>query len=66
MLTVVTGRADHTKPLTWIEIGSVAGPTAAIPAAALRAGRLQIVGSGQGPASASSWCPSPDPKSRGG
>jgi NADPH:quinone reductase-like Zn-dependent oxidoreductase len=48
MLAVVTGRADRTKPLTWIEIGSVAGPTAAIPSAALRAARLQIVGSGQG------------------
>jgi NADPH:quinone reductase-like Zn-dependent oxidoreductase len=48
MVAVVTGRADRSKPLTWIEIGSVAGPTAAIPSAALRAVRLQIVGSGQG------------------
>jgi NADPH:quinone reductase-like Zn-dependent oxidoreductase len=48
MIAVVTGRADRSRPLTWIEIGSVAGPTAAIPSAALRAARLQIVGSGQG------------------
>jgi NADPH:quinone reductase-like Zn-dependent oxidoreductase len=48
MVAVVTGRADRGKPLTWIEIGSVAGPTAQIPSAALRAARLQIVGSGQG------------------
>jgi NADPH:quinone reductase-like Zn-dependent oxidoreductase len=48
MIAVVTDRADRAKPLTWIEIGSVAGPTAAIPSAALRAARLQIVGSGQG------------------
>jgi NADPH:quinone reductase-like Zn-dependent oxidoreductase len=48
MLAVVMYRADRTKPLTWITIGSVAGPTASIPSAALRAGRLQIVGSGQG------------------
>jgi hypothetical protein len=34
--------------MTWIEVGSVAGPTAAVPSAALRAARLQIVGSGQG------------------
>jgi hypothetical protein len=34
--------------LTWIEIGSVAGPTAAVPSAAIRAARVQIVGSGQG------------------
>jgi NADPH:quinone reductase-like Zn-dependent oxidoreductase len=48
MVAVVTDRDDRGKPLTWIEIGSVAGPTAAIPSAALRAARLQIVGSGQG------------------
>lgn len=48
MAAVVTHRADRNKPLTWIEIGSVAGPTAPIPSAALRAARLSIVGSGQG------------------
>ncbi|HEY7633808.1 MAG TPA: zinc-binding dehydrogenase [Thermoleophilaceae bacterium] len=48
MADVVTGRGDRSKPLTWIEIGAVAGPEAAIPAAALRAARLQIVGSGIG------------------
>ena len=48
MTAVVTGRADRGKPLTWIEIGSVAGPTAPIPSVALRAAHLQIVGSGQG------------------
>jgi NADPH:quinone reductase-like Zn-dependent oxidoreductase len=48
MLAMVTDRTDRGQPLTWIEVGSVAGPTAAVPAAALRGGRLQIVGSGQG------------------
>jgi NADPH:quinone reductase-like Zn-dependent oxidoreductase len=48
MLAVVSGRSDRRRPLSWVEIGSVAGPTAAIPSAALRAARLQIVGSGQG------------------
>jgi NADPH:quinone reductase-like Zn-dependent oxidoreductase len=48
MVAVVTGRTDRAKPLAWVQIGSVAGPTAAIPSAALRAARLQIVGSGQG------------------
>jgi NADPH:quinone reductase-like Zn-dependent oxidoreductase len=48
MAAAVTGRADRSQPLTWIQIGSAAGPTAAIPSAALRAARLQIVGSGQG------------------
>jgi NADPH:quinone reductase-like Zn-dependent oxidoreductase len=48
MIAVVTNRADRGRPLTWIEIGSIAGPTAQIPSAALRAARLTIVGSGQG------------------
>jgi NADPH:quinone reductase-like Zn-dependent oxidoreductase len=48
MTAIVTSRADRGKPLTWIQIGAVAGATAAIPSAALRASRLDIVGSGQG------------------
>jgi NADPH:quinone reductase-like Zn-dependent oxidoreductase len=48
MAAVVTHRADRGQPLTWVEVGSVGGPDAAIPSAALRAARLQIVGSGQG------------------
>jgi NADPH:quinone reductase-like Zn-dependent oxidoreductase len=48
MTAVVTDRTDRGKPLSWVQIGSVAGPTAEIPSAALRAARLQIVGSGQG------------------
>jgi NADPH:quinone reductase-like Zn-dependent oxidoreductase len=45
---LIAGRADRAKPLTWIEVGSAAGPNAPVPSAALRAARLQIVGSGQG------------------
>jgi NADPH:quinone reductase-like Zn-dependent oxidoreductase len=52
MVAVVTERADRGKPLTWVEIGSIAGPAAPIPSAALRAARLTIVGSGQGSVSA--------------
>jgi NADPH:quinone reductase-like Zn-dependent oxidoreductase len=48
MAGIATNRTDPAKPLTWIEIGSVAGGSAEIPSAALRAVRLQIVGSGQG------------------
>ena len=48
MVAVLSGRSDRGRPLTWIEIGSMAGPVAAIPSAALRAVRLTIVGSGQG------------------
>jgi NADPH:quinone reductase-like Zn-dependent oxidoreductase len=48
MVAVLTHRADRGKPLTWAQIGSVAGATAPVPSAALRVARLQIVGSGQG------------------
>lgn len=45
---VVPHRADDAQPLTWVQIGSVAGPRSPIPAAALRATNLHLVGSGQG------------------
>ncbi|MEV4509997.1 zinc-binding alcohol dehydrogenase family protein [Dactylosporangium sp. NPDC049525] len=48
MVAMLTARADRGRPLTWIQIGSVAGPTAPIPSAALRSARLDIVGSGIG------------------
>jgi NADPH:quinone reductase-like Zn-dependent oxidoreductase len=48
MMEILTNRADRGTPLTWLEIGAIAGPAAAIPAAALRSARLQIVGSGIG------------------
>ena len=48
MIAVATHRRDERQPLTWIELGSVAGVSAEIPSAALRALPLQIVGSGQG------------------
>ncbi len=48
MVDILTARRDRSRPLTWIQIGSVAGPDAPIPSAALRSARLQIVGSGVG------------------
>ncbi|MFT3837921.1 MAG: zinc-binding alcohol dehydrogenase family protein [Myxococcaceae bacterium] len=48
MVALITARADRSRPVTWVEIGSVSSPTAPIPSAALRAARLQIVGSGIG------------------
>jgi NADPH:quinone reductase-like Zn-dependent oxidoreductase len=48
MRAIVPRRTDDERPLTWVQIGSVAGPEAPIPSAALRATRLSIVGSGQG------------------
>lgn len=48
MGAIITARADTAKPLTWVNIGSMAGATAAVPADALRSSRLDIVGSGLG------------------
>jgi NADPH:quinone reductase-like Zn-dependent oxidoreductase len=48
IVAIITSRADRSKPLTWLEVGAIAGPQAAIPAAALRSARLQLVGSGIG------------------
>ena len=48
MTALVTARHDRGAPLTWVEIGSVGGPDAAIPSAALRQAKLTLVGSGQG------------------
>ena len=45
---IVPARSDDDQPLTWIQIGSVAGLESPVPAAALRATRLSIIGSGQG------------------
>lgn len=45
---IVPRRSDDAGDLTWIQVGSVAGPEAPVPSAALRAARLSIVGSGQG------------------
>jgi hypothetical protein len=39
---------DRSRPLAWIQIGSVAGPDITLPSAALRAANLRIMGSGQG------------------
>lgn len=48
MVTIVTDRPRRGRTLRWVQIGSVAGPTAAVPSAALRASGLEILGSGQG------------------
>jgi NADPH:quinone reductase-like Zn-dependent oxidoreductase len=48
MTDMLTARADRSRQLTWIQIGSNAGLEAPIPSAALRSARLDIVGSGIG------------------
>lgn len=51
-LPLVTGRADRSRSLTWIQIGSVAGAEVALPSAVLRQANIRFVGSGQGSVSA--------------
>ncbi|HEV7706686.1 MAG TPA: hypothetical protein VGP16_00680 [Asanoa sp.] len=41
MVDLLSVRKDRGAPLTWIQIGSVAGPTAPIASAALRSARLR-------------------------
>lgn len=48
MVDLLTHRRDRGKELAWIQIGSMARPSAEIVSAALRSTRLQIVGSGIG------------------
>lgn len=48
MTTLVKQRHDHAQPLSWVQIGSLAGQTFAFPAAALRSTALTVLGSGFG------------------
>ena len=48
MTALVRARADRSRALDWIQIGSMAGPTIELPSVALRAANLRIQGNGQG------------------
>lgn len=48
LYAIVPSRAHDEQLLTWIQVGSVAGPESSIPSAALRAVNLRLLGSGQG------------------
>jgi NADPH:quinone reductase-like Zn-dependent oxidoreductase len=48
MMALLTGRANRSRALDWIQIGAVAGPTMELPSAALRSANLRIQGNGQG------------------
>lgn len=52
MMALLTERADRSRVLDWVQIGSVAGPTIALPSVALRQANLRIQGNGQGAVSA--------------
>ncbi|MFJ9539193.1 zinc-binding alcohol dehydrogenase family protein [Streptomyces sp. NPDC101225] len=55
VVDMISAREGRSEPIAWIQIGSVAGPTSPIPSAALRAARLQIVGSGIGSVPGRDW-----------
>jgi len=48
MMSLITAREDRSKALNWVQIGSVAGATMALPSVALRSANLRVMGSGQG------------------
>jgi NADPH:quinone reductase-like Zn-dependent oxidoreductase len=55
MADMLTARSDRSRPLTWVQIGSVAGPDAPVPSSALRSARMTIVGSGIGSVPGRDW-----------
>ncbi|TCC25181.1 quinone oxidoreductase family protein [Kribbella speibonae] len=48
MAALLQARTDRARPLTWIQIGSMAGRELTLPSYLLRAAALTIIGSGQG------------------
>lgn len=48
MPALLTARADRSKALTWVQIGSMAGQDITLPSFLLRAANLNLMGSGQG------------------
>ncbi|TBL70722.1 quinone oxidoreductase family protein [Paenibacillus thalictri] len=55
MVPLLKRRSDRSRKLSWVQIGSVAGPTAAIPSVALRSANFQVIGSGQGAVSTAGY-----------
>jgi NADPH:quinone reductase-like Zn-dependent oxidoreductase len=45
---LLTARTDRGRAMTWLQIGSIAGPTAALPSVAFRSANFRVLGSGQG------------------
>jgi NADPH:quinone reductase-like Zn-dependent oxidoreductase len=45
---LLTARADRSRALDWVQIGSIAGPTIELPSVALRSANFRLQGNGQG------------------
>jgi NADPH:quinone reductase-like Zn-dependent oxidoreductase len=55
MTALLTSRADPSRALNWVQIGSIAGPTLNLPSVLLRSANLRIQGNGQGAVSAKGY-----------
>ena len=52
IMALLQARADRSRALNWIQIGSMAGPTIELPSVALRSANFRLQGNGQGAVSA--------------
>ncbi|MGH3247563.1 MAG: hypothetical protein ACRDOI_15340 [Trebonia sp.] len=48
IMALLRARADRSRALDWIQIGSMAGPTIELPSVALRSANVRLQGNGQG------------------
>jgi len=55
MMSLLRGRADRSRAMEWIQLGSVAGPTIELASVVLRSANLRIQGSGQGAVSTQAY-----------
>jgi NADPH:quinone reductase-like Zn-dependent oxidoreductase len=52
---LLRARSDRSRPLNWIQIGAMAGPTIELPSVALRSANLRLQGNGQGAVSPTAY-----------
>ena len=52
IMSLLSGRGDRSRLLSWVQIGAVAGPDIRLPSAVLRQANIHFLGSGQGSVSA--------------
>jgi NADPH:quinone reductase-like Zn-dependent oxidoreductase len=48
IVALLTGRADRSREMNWIQISAMAGPTIELPSVALRSANFRLQGNGQG------------------
>jgi NADPH:quinone reductase-like Zn-dependent oxidoreductase len=55
MMALLMARADRSRAMDWVQIGSVAGPTIELPSVLLRSANLRLQGNGQGAVSTAGY-----------